>query len=75
MGMIPLRHRGVPLFDESALRRDILDRLPQLHMHDTFWTDGRLEHLWKHTGWRGKLMVLGLGAMVVLWLGLMLSSR
>lgn len=75
MGMIPLRHRGVPLFDESALRRDILDRLPQLHMHDTFWTDGRLEHLWKHTGWRGKLMVLGLGAMVVLWLGLMLIYR
>lgn len=74
-GVIPLRYRGAPLFDESALRRDILDRLPQLHMHDNLWSNGQLEHLWKHTGWRGKLSVLGLGTMVVVALGLMITNR
>lgn len=70
--MVPLRHRGTPLFDENILRRDILDRLPQLHMHDTPWSNGLLEHFWQRAGWRGKLMVLGLGAAFVSWLVLML---
>jgi len=70
MRAIPLRHRGAPLFNEDALRRDIIDRLPQLHMHDSIWTQGLLGHYWRFGGWRGKAAVVCLGGLAALMLGL-----
>ena len=70
MGVIPLRYRGAPLFDEAALRRDIIDRLPQLRMHDSIWTQGLLGHYWRFGGWRGKAAVACLGGLAALMLGL-----
>jgi hypothetical protein len=60
MGMqaVPLRLNGSPLFDESAFRRDILARLPQLQVRDGAWDFAVLRHFWSNTGWLGKVLVL-----------------
>ncbi|MGS7457687.1 hypothetical protein, partial [Mycobacterium tuberculosis] len=35
--VVPLRLNGAPLFDEEALRRDLIGRLPQLNVRDGLW--------------------------------------
>lgn len=65
--MVPLRINGTPLFDEEALRRDIIDRLPQLNVHDGVWSHGGLVHYWRFAGWQGRAVLL-LGAASVLFM-------
>ncbi|PUA97613.1 hypothetical protein C8C99_2471 [Acidovorax sp. 107] len=72
LGTVPLRLNGQALFDEEALRHNIINRLPQMHMADSPWHPGWLVHYWKRGGWRGRAIVIGMGALCGLWLGLML---
>lgn len=65
-GVIPLRMRTTPLFDEDALRKNIIDRLPQLNMHDSVWHNGLVTHFWRHGGWRGRAIVAGMGLLLCL---------
>lgn len=65
-GMIPLRLRTTPLFDEDALRKNIIDRLPQLNMHDSVWHNGLMAHYWRHGGWRGRAVVVAAAGLLCL---------
>ncbi|MCE1192038.1 MAG: hypothetical protein LWW96_07785 [Acidovorax sp.] len=65
-GMIPLRLRTTPLFDEDALRTNIIDRLPQLNMHDSVWHNGLVVHYWRYGGWRGRAIVVGMAVLLCL---------
>lgn len=69
---VPLRLNGEALFDEEALRRDFFDRLPQMHMSDSVWSQGSLGHYWKRSGWQGRAIVVGMLALCGLWVWLML---
>lgn len=71
LGAVPLRLNGEALFDEEALRRDIIRRLPQMHMADSPWSTGLLGHWWKNGGWQGRSLVIGFGAMCVLVIGML----
>ena len=68
--MVPLRHRGAPLFDEAALRQNIIDRLPQMAMHDSLWHNGLITHYWRHGGWLGRCTVVGMAGLMglILWM-------
>lgn len=66
LGVVPLRLNGEALFDEALLRRDFIDRLPQMQMHNSPWSTGLLGHWWKHGGWQGRTLVIGFSAMCVL---------
>lgn len=59
-GVVPLRLNGEPLFDEDALRVHIIDRLPQMTMHNSVWNNGLLTHYWRHGGWRGRGVVVAM---------------
>jgi len=72
LSAVPLRLHGEALFDEEALRRNVINRLPQMHMADSPWSPGWLGHYWKHGGWRGRAIVIGMGGWCGLWVWLML---
>lgn len=72
LGAVPLRLNGEALFDEESLRHNIIDRLPQMHMSDSAWSQGRLGHYWKHGGWQGRTIVVGTVALCGLWVWVML---
>lgn len=74
-GMIPLRLRTTPLFDEDALRQSLIDRLPQLNMHDSPWHNGLVTHYWRHGGWRGRAIVVGMGLLLCLAVTLRFALR
>lgn len=63
---IPLRLNGSPLFDEAALQRDILARLPQLQVLDGPWDFAVVRHFWRRAGAKGKVLVLLYGLMLAL---------
>ena len=73
--MVPLRHRGSALFDEGALRQKIIDRLPQMNMHDSIWHNGLIPHYWRHGGWRGRCTVVGMGGLLGLTLWVPFALR
>lgn len=60
--VVPLRLNGAPLFDEEALRRDLIGRLPQLNVRDGLWSYGWVSHYWRFAGWQGRAALLLLGA-------------
>lgn len=63
LGAVPLRLNGQALFDEEALRHNVIHRLPQMHMADGPWPPAWLVHYWKRGGWRGRAIVIGVGAL------------
>lgn len=73
LGVVPLRLNGAPLFDEEALRHNIMDRLPQMRMHNSVWNNGLLAHYWRHGGWRGRAVVVGVVLMVFLFVWLVMQ--
>ena len=73
--MVPLRHRGSALFDEGALRQNIIDRLPQMTMHDSIWHNGLITHYWRHGGWRGRCTVVGMAVLLGLTLWVPFALR
>ena len=75
LGIVPLRLNGEALFDEALLRRDFINRLPQMPMHNSPWSAGLLGHWWKHGGWRGRALVLGFGALCALPIALLVLQR
>ncbi len=75
MAMVPLRHRGTPLFDETALRQNIIDRLPQMAMHDSLWHNGLIPHYWRHGGWRGRCILVGMACLLGLTLWMPFALR
>lgn len=68
--VVPLRPYGAPLFDEDALRRDFVDRLPQLNVSDGFWPIGLVGHYWKFNGWQGRAILIAGAAGIVILAGL-----
>lgn len=53
-----------PAVVQAALRQNIIDRLPQMAMHDSLWHNGLITHYWRPGGWRGRCTVVGMAGLM-----------